>query len=240
MSLKIGFSAPYEPRGAFMEDLYMASDNQFVKIGSVLVDPEILTRPYVCDVQKYGCRSMCCYRSCIVPEQEARRVEAHIDGILLYLSRENREAIRKNGGILAVCAKQCPAGCVIQEDEARAIRRNFGGSDFRCVLMFNNDCVLIYTNDKGLRYCSVHSYAIERGLVLEEFKFTDCVQYPLSIYMNNGGEKVLSIQNTPYLKHIPCMNTPSGELMYKSLRKTIETMLGLDFYRQLEEFAASR
>lgn len=218
----------------------MTSESNFISIGSVLVNPEIFTRPYVCDVEKYGCRSMCCYRSCIVPEHEARRVEAHLEGILPYLSQENREAVQKNGSILATCSRQCPTGCVIHDDEARAIRRNFGGAGFRCVLLFNNDCALLYTNDKGLRYCSVHSYAIEKGMVWEEFKFSDCVQYPLSVYINEEGKKVLSIQNTPYLKHIPCMNKPSGEPMYKSLKKSIETLLGPDFYLELEAFAKTR
>ena len=63
----------------------------FVEIAKVLVNPEIFTRPYTCDVEKYGCRSMCCYRSCIVPPREAEKVEKHLDGILAYLSPENRE-----------------------------------------------------------------------------------------------------------------------------------------------------
>ncbi|HWR73041.1 MAG TPA: DUF3109 domain-containing protein [Nitrospirota bacterium] len=212
----------------------MASgENGFVEIASVLVNPEIFTRPYACDVERYSCRSMCCYRSCIVPPHEAERIEKHLDGILPYLSPENREAVRKNGSILGVCTKQCPAGCVIHDDEARAIRRAFGGKDFRCVLLYNNDCALVYTNTEGLRYCAVHSYAIEKGLVWEEFKFADCVQYPLSVYTREDGKRVLSIQDTPYLNHIPCMKDPAGDPMYRSLKRTIETLLGKEFYGEL-------
>ncbi|HEY6011224.1 MAG TPA: DUF3109 family protein [Nitrospirota bacterium] len=219
----------------------MSSDrNGFVEIASVLVNPEIFTRPYACDVEKYGCKSMCCYRSCIVPPQEAKRIEEHLDGILAYLSPENREAIKKNGSVLGVCSKQCPTGCVIHEDEAQAIRRNFGGQDFRCVLLFNNDCSLIYTSKEGLRYCSVHTYAIEKGMVWEEFKFADCVQYPLSFYTTEDGKRVLSIQDTPYLNHIPCMKNPSGQPMYRSLKKTIETYLGAEFYKQLEAYVSRK
>ncbi len=211
--------------------------NDFVEIASVLVNPEIFTRFYTCDVEKYGCKSMCCYRSCIVPPHEAGKIEEHLDGVLAYLSPENREAIKKNGSALGACATQCPTGCVIHEDEARAIRRNFGGGDFRCVLLFNNDCSLIYTNKDGMRHCGVHSYAMEKGMVWEEFKFTDCVQYPLAFYTTEEGKKALSIQDTPHLVHIPCMKEPSGELMYKSLRKTIETFMGKDFYKELEAYA---
>ncbi|MGE5173420.1 MAG: hypothetical protein ACM3MD_06295 [Betaproteobacteria bacterium] len=218
----------------------MSADQKgFVEIATVLVNPEIFIRPYSCDVEKYGCKSMCCYRSCIIPSEEATKVEAHLDGILAYLSPENREAIKKNGSILGKCSTQCPTGCVIHEDEARAIRRNFGGKDFRCVLLFNNDCALIYTNKDGLRYCGVHSYAIEKGMVWEEFKFADCVQYPLSFYTTEDGRRVMSIQDTPYLNHIPCMKEPSGEPMYKSLKKTIETFMGKDFYKELEAYAGT-
>jgi len=211
----------------------MSGKNGFVKVASVLVNPEIFTRPYTCDVERYDCKSQCCYRSCIVPEQEARKIEEHLDGILSYLTPENRGALKKNGSVLGVCAKQCPTGCVIHEDEAQAIRRNFGGSDFHCVLLFNNNCALLYTNQQGLRYCAVHSYAMEKGMVWEEFKFADCVQYPLSFYTDKDGTQVLSIQDTPYLNHIPCMKKPAGEPMYKSLKKTIETFLGKAFYKEL-------
>jgi hypothetical protein len=51
---------------------------------------------------------------------------------------------------------------------------------------------------------------------------------------------VLSIQDTPYLEHIPCMKEPSGEPMYKSLRKTIETFMGKDFYKELEAYAKKK
>jgi len=211
----------------------MSVEKNFVEIAGVLVNPEIFTHPYACDVEKYNCKSMCCYRSCIVPPHEAKKVEEHLDGILKYLSPENQAAIRKNGSILGVCEKQCPTGCVIHEDEARAIKRTFGGADFRCVLLFNNDCSLLYSTREGLRYCAVHTYAMDKGLVWEEFKFADCVQYPLSFYTREDGKKVMSIQDTPYLSHIPCMKQPSGEPMYKSLKKTIETFLGKDFYKEL-------
>ncbi len=216
----------------------MTAEKNFVEIGSVLVNPEIFTRPYSCDVEGYGCKSQCCYRACIVPEKEVKKIEAHFDEILAYLSPENREALKKNGTILADCKKQCPNGCEIHEDEAQAIRRDFGGKDFRCVLIFQGTCSLLYTNKEGLKYCSVHTFAMDKGIVWEEFKFADCVQYPLSFYTDEKGRKVLSIQDTPYLNHIACMSQPSGDPMYKSLKKTIETFMGASFYQELATYAA--
>ena len=218
----------------------MAAEAGFVTIAGVLVNPDIFHRTYACDVQKYGCTSMCCYRSCIVPPSEAKRVEEHFEEILALLSPDNREAVRKNGGILADCATQCPTGCVIHEDEARAIRRNFGGEPFRCVMLFNNGCALLYSTPDGHRYCAVHSFAMGKGLIWEEFKFADCVQYPLSFYVQDDGTRVLSIQDTPYLSHIPCLKDPVGDPLYKGLRKTIEHFLGRDFYQQLAAFAESK
>jgi len=217
-----------------------SGNNGFVEIASVLVNPEIFTRPYTCDVEKYGCNSMCCYRACIVPPQEAKKVEAHFDEILSYLSPENRDVLKKNGTILADCKKQCPSGCEIHEDEAQAIKRAFGGHEFRCVLIHNKTCALLYANKQGLKYCAVHTYAIEKGMVWEEFKFADCVQYPLSFYTAEDGRKVLSIQDTPYLNHIKCMTEPSGPPMYKSLKKTIETFMGKEFYKELEGYATKK
>lgn len=218
----------------------LPEEGNFVEIGSVLVNPDIFTRPYTCDVAEYGCQSLCCYRACIVPEHEAEKIETHFDEIISYLSPGNREALRKNGSVLAVCATQCPNGCEIHEDEARAIRRTFGGGAFRCTLIFNGYCSLLFTNSKGIRYCAVHSFAIDKGLVWEEFKFSDCVQYPLSLYTNENGKQVLSIQSTPYLDHIPCLKNPRGELMYKSLKKMIEIFLGRDFYRELDAYASGK
>jgi hypothetical protein len=36
------------------------------------------------------------------------------------------------------------------------------------------------------------------------------------------------------------MKSPAGEPMYKSLRKTIETFLGKEFYRELAAYAERR
>ena len=218
----------------------MSGEKNFIEIDSVLVNPEIFSRPYVCDVVGYSCKSQCCYRACIVPGHEAEKIEAHFDDILSYLSAEKREALKKNGTILADCSKQCPKGCEIHEDEARAIRRTFGGKDFRCVLILKNTCSLLYTNKDGLRYCAVHTHAMDKGMVWEEFKFADCVQYPLAFYTTGDNKQVLSIQDTPYLDHIPCMKTPKGEPMYKSLKKTIETFLGKDFYKKLADYAEKK
>ncbi|HUJ18342.1 MAG TPA: DUF3109 family protein [Nitrospirota bacterium] len=218
----------------------MSSEKNFVEVASVLVNPEIFTRPYTCDVEGYDCKSQCCYRACIVPDHETKKIEEHFEAILSYLSSENREVLKKNGTILADCKKQCPSGCEIHEDEAKAIRRTFGGKDFRCVLIHNKTCSLLYTNKEGFRYCAVHTFAMDKGLVWEEFKFADCVQYPLSFYTLADGRQVLSIQDTPYLDHIPCMQKPKGEPMYKSLKKTIETFLGRDFYKALDAHAGKK
>ena len=118
----------------------MSLEKGFVEIASVLVNPEIFTRPYSCDVEKYGCKSMCCYRSCIVPPQEAKRIEAHFDGILgLPVPGEPGSRSKRTAASSAYCKKQCPTGCEIHEDEAQAIRGTFGGADFRCVLCPRQD-----------------------------------------------------------------------------------------------------
>ena len=47
----------------------------------------------------------------------------------------------------------------------------------------------------------------------------------------------MSIQDRPYLNHIKCRAEPAGPPMYKSLKKTIETFMGKDFYKELAAYA---
>ncbi len=208
----------------------------FIEIDSVLVDKKIFTTPYLCDVERYACKSMCCYRACIAPESEIKNVRMHLKGIESFLSKENREAIEKKG-FVARCEKQCPNGCEIHPDEARAARRLFEESEgFKCFLIYKGACVFLYKNKQGLKYCAIHTYAMDKGMEWEAFKMKDCVQYPLSVYIKDG-KKVLTIQDTPFLEHIPCMKDKTGEPMYKSLERTITALLGKKFNDKLQKYA---
>ncbi|MEK6680876.1 MAG: DUF3109 domain-containing protein [Nitrospirota bacterium] len=215
------------------------SEENFIKIDSVLVDPRIFTTPYSCDVERYKCESMCCYRACIAPDTEIKRVKKHLNDIIPYLGEDNREAIRKSG-FVAKCERQCPQGCEIHPDEARAARRLFkDNEEFKCFLIYKGACVFLYTNKEGLKYCSIHTYAMEKGMEWEAFKMKDCVQYPLSVYIKDG-KKVLTIQDTPYLSHIPCMKDNTGEPMYKSLEGTITALLGKRFNTALQGYGEKK
>ena len=210
--------------------------NSFVEIDSVLVDPKIFTTSYLCDVERYEYKSMCCSRACIVPDKEINKVKRHLKGIVSYLSRENREVIDKRG-FVAMCEKQCPTGCEIHPDEARAARRFFeANEEFKCFLIYKGACVFLYTNKQGFKYCAIHTYAMDKDMQWEAFKMKDCVQYPLSVYIKDG-KKVLTIQDTPFLEHIPCMKDKTGEPMYKSLEKTITALLGKKFNDKLQKYA---
>lgn len=202
--------------------------NGLVTIGPLLVDTAIFTTPFICDVDRYKCESACCYRACIITGDEAKRIEKHLPGILRYLPKENIDFIKSKGSFVADCKEQprCLGKCEIDEDEAMAVRRLFGeGEEFRCTWLLNDRCVLLYNGNEGLRYCAVHSYALEAGLTWEEFKMIDCVQYPLAIYILEG-QQVLGIQSTPYLADIPCKNRKDAPLMYKSLKSTIRLLVG--------------
>jgi len=155
----------------------MSDEKGFVEIASVLVNPEIFTRPYTCDVEKYGCSPCAATGPALFRPTKPRRIEKHLDGVLAYLSPENREAVRRTAGSWESARSSVHR---LRHPRGRGPCHPEGlrGKDFRCVLLFNNDCALIYTTKDGLRYCSVHTYAMEKGMVWEEFKFADCVQYP--------------------------------------------------------------
>lgn len=208
----------------------------YIEIGSVLVDPRIFETPYLCDVKGYRCSSICCHRGCIIRPSEIKRIEAHLSGILPYLSIENREAIKRNGSFVAQCPVQCPEGCDIHPEEAKAVRRFFKEDlDFRCTLLFSDLCVFIYTNHEGLKYCAIHSYALDNRMKVEDIKKIDCIQYPLMVYRRNG-KKVLTLQEVPYLSHIPCMNDRKGVPMYRGLQAVVKVLLGKEFNRKLQAY----
>lgn len=219
-----------------MYNLDTSMEEDYIEIDSVLVDPRVFEIPYTCDVKGYRCNSTCCYRGCIIRPSEVKRIEKHISCILSYLSPENREAIKSNGSFVARCPIQCPDGCDIHPEEANAARRFFKEDlDFRCTLLFNDLCVFIYTNHEGLKYCAIHSYALDNRIKVEDIKKIDCIQYPLMVYGRNG-KKVLTIQEVPYLSHIPCMNDRKGEPMYKGLQSAVEILLGKEFNQKLQAY----
>jgi len=208
----------------------------YIEIDSVLIDREIFEIPYTCDVKGYGCGSTCCYRGCIIRPSEIRRIERHLPDIMRLLSLENQEAIKRNGSFVARCHIQCPQGCDIHPEEAKAVRRFFRSSrDFRCTLIFNDLCVFIYTNNEGLRYCAIHSYALNNRMDVLDFKYIDCIQFPLMVYRRNG-KKVLTIQKNPNLSHLPCMNDRRGEPLYRGLNPVVGTLLGREFNKKLQAY----
>lgn len=215
--------------------------NGLIEIGSILVDPAIFTTPFICDVARYKCQSACCYRACIITQGEAKRIEKHLPDIIKYLPRENVDFIKKKGSFVANCSEQprCLGKCEIDKDEAMAIKRLFNnGEEFRCTWLFNGGCIFLY-NSEGLRYCAIHSYALESGLTWEEFKMTDCVQYPLAIYINDEGSRVLGIQSTPYLADIPCKNRHDAPPMYKGLASSIKLLVGKELAEKITAYGNS-
>lgn len=215
-------------------DIFMKKE--YIEIDSILIDPVIFETSYTCDVKGYGCNSTCCYRGCIVRPSEVRRIEKHLPGILSYLSPESREAIRKNGSFVARCNLQCPEGCDLHPEEAKAVNRFFRKTgDIKCTLLFNDECIFVYRNSEGLKYCSVHSYALDKRMNVVGFKYIDCIQYPLMIYRKNG-KKVLTLQKNPCLSHIPCLNDKRGEPIYKGFQDVVEILLGKGFNRKLQAY----
>lgn len=213
--------------------------NRLVEIGSILVGEDIFTTPFICDMARYRCNSACCYRACIITKKETKRIEKHLQGIMRYLPKENIDRIKRKGSFVANCSEQprCLGKCEIDEDEAMAVKRLFkDGEEFRCTWLFNGSCIFLYNSNEGLRYCAIHSYALGSGLIWEEFKMTDCVQYPLAIYINTEGRLVLGIQTTPYLADIPCKDSQDAPPIYKSLESTIRFLVGMELTEKIRKY----
>jgi hypothetical protein len=76
---------------------------------------------------------------------------------------------------------------------------------------------------------------MEQGMDWKAFKQTDCVQYPLCAYQQDG-RTVLALQEEPGRAVVPCLNNPIGPLMYRSLAGTITYLLGEPFNEQVQAY----
>jgi len=180
----------------------MASEeNGFIEIASVLVNPEIFTRPYACDVVRYGCKSMCCYRSCIVPPHEAERIEKHLDGILSYLSRRTGRRSGRTARSL-VFVQTMSAGCVIHDDEARPSGGPLAGrTSAACSCSTTTAPLSIRTRRAPLLRRAQLRHRERPCLGGVQVCGLRAVS-PVVLHAEDG-KRVMSIQDTPYLNHIP-------------------------------------
>jgi len=211
------------------------TEDEYLQIEGIRVDKKILTTPYTCDPLLYGCQSQCCYRGCILNQAEIDKIILHLPRIASYLPAEKRGALLAGDSFVADCASQCPQGCEIHGVEWEAMRLHFPeGESPHCLSYPNHMCLFAYEK-KGVRLCSLHAYALEAGMDLVEIKPLDCIQYPLYLGEDEEG-RILGIQGTPYLSHIPCLNDPRGEPMVLSLGYAIEALSGRSFYQKLLRF----
>ncbi len=215
----------------------------YAEISGILVDPKFWTTTYTCDVVLQNCHSTCCYRSNILAPGERARIEAHMEGILPFMDPERRKIYETRGGFEAVCTEQCPEGCELDVDEVAAMARMFPlEEDYRCNLIVRGDdhdsCLFLAKSPEGLEHCSIHAYALANDISWMALKPVDCVQYPLAIYEENG-RKVLGVQTTPFLSHLPCHESGLGPLFYESMAGTIRFFMGDDFYEALDRHVRS-
>jgi len=109
----------------------MLAKNGFVEIASMLVNPEIFTRLYRCDVERYGLQIPVFYRSCIVSEAETKKIEAHLDGIFAILLRKTKRPYKKERLSARYLLPAMPRGMRNHEVKLRLSGGTFGGKSFR-------------------------------------------------------------------------------------------------------------
>jgi len=214
-----------------------------VEIAGILVDRRIFTTPFVCDVALHNCHSACCHRGCVVTAGEVERLAPHVNGIMQYLPEAKREFLRREG--MQFIGDPRRQSTDMRPQETVAMVRFFNSpEEMRCTWVLDDGCVFLYpstepTQGNGqaipVQYCAVHSYARERGMDWQTFKQTDCVQYPLCIY-DQDGRTVLALQETPGRATVPCLNNPIGPPMYVSLAGTLTYLLGESLSAQVQAY----
>jgi len=167
-------------------------------------------------------------------------------GITEYLPEAKREFLRQEGGrFMADPAHQDPD---IALEEGWAMIRFFQSVDeMRCTWIHDDGCVFLYPASQAaagrhetvtVQYCAIHSYAMDQGMDWQTFKQTDCVQYPLCIYTQDG-RTVLALQEEPGHARVPCLNNPMGPPMYRSLSGTITYLLGEAFNERVQAYGST-
>lgn len=210
-------------------------------IAGVLVDRRIFTTPFICDVALQSCGSACCHRGCVVTTGDVERLTPHLDAIQQYLPEAKREFLRREGGQFVGDPRR--QGTDMRPQETVAMIRFFPSpEEMRCTWVLDDGCVFLYPSVEPasgngqavpVQHCAVHAYAMERGMDWTTFKQTDCVQYPLCTYQQDG-RTVLALQEEPGRAGVPCLNNPIGPLMYRSLAGTIRYLLGEAFNDQVQ------
>ena len=215
----------------------------FIEVDGAWIDRRIFTTPFVCDVVLQNCRSACCHRGCVVMAGEVERIKPHLDGIVRYLPEAKREFLRReDGNFVGDPARQ---GTDMRPHETLAMIRFFKSvEEMRCTWVVDDSCVFLYpaietAPDDGrpipVQYCAVHAHALEQGLDWKALKQTDCVQYPLCVYQQDGVT-VLALQEEPGRASVPCLNNPIGPPMYRSLGRTITYLLGATFNEKVQAY----
>lgn len=223
-----------------------ALPESFIDLDGVRVDRRLFTTRFICDVVLQDCHSACCHRGCITTTAEVDRLTPHMRGITEYLPEAKREFLRQEGGrFMADPAHQDPD---IALEEGWAMIRFFQSVDeMRCTWIHDDGCVFLYPASQAaagrhetvtVQYCAIHSYAMDQGMDWQTFKQTDCVQYPLCIYTQDG-RTVLALQEEPGHARVPCLNNPMGPPMYRSLSGTITYLLGEAFNERVQAYGST-
>jgi hypothetical protein len=214
-----------------------------IDIDGVLVDRRIFTTPFLCDVVIQDCHSACCHRGCVITPSEIDRLKPHLEGIVKYLPSGKREFLRREEGTFV--GDPARQDTDMRPQESLAMIRFFkSAEELRCTWVVDDGCVFLYpaiwtAPESGrsvtVQACAVHSYALEQGMDWQAFKQTDCVQYPLCIY-EQEGRTVLALQEEPGRAQVPCLNNPIGPPMYQSLSGTIAYLLGQAFNERVQAY----
>ena len=220
-----------------------ALPESFIDVDGLLVDRRIFTTRFICDVVLQKCHSACCHRGCVITPEEIARITPHMEGIVRYLPEAKREFLRREGGNFVGDPSRQDTDMRLQETIAM-VRFFKSAEEMRCTWVVDNGCVFLYpaaqpvpggAGPVSVQHCAVHSYALERAMDWKVFKQTDCVQYPLCVYQQDG-RTVLALQEEPGHASVPCLNNPIGPLMYRSLAGTITYLLGDAFNDKVQAY----
>ncbi len=189
-------------------------DIALVAIGQVLIEPDVLSAMFRCDVKR--CKGMCCVageKGAPVLSKEVEQIEKNLEAVKKYLPEKNRQVIEREG-----------------------IYEAYRG-DLYLMTVEGRECVFAKINEEGVAECMLER-AFEKGET-DFQKPISCHLYPIRVRAHLGTDYLVYSQIPECESGRECGAT-QNVTMVEFLKPALERKYGKKWTAQLLHYARSR
>lgn len=155
-----------------------------------------------------------------IPDELIKNIDDNLDEIIKVLPQENQDIIKKSGYLVS--------------KRYKGVKRR--KTDDMCIMAYECD---------DMMYCALHSFALNVGKDILDFKPYDCSIFPMDYIYVNGKILLTTISNfgetaeilrwgTPHLQQ-SCLHKNEGEPMYQYSKDGIIKVVGEDNWNVIND-----